>query len=79
MISLAPVGAVLAVRPLRASGALRSAWPALLLAFVLELGQAFVAGRFFDGTDVLVAGAGAGLAWLGVRGAGFPRGAPILP
>ena len=73
-----PLGAVLAVRPLRRSGVLGGAWPALYAALLLECGQALVAGRFFDGTDVLVAGAGAGLAWFAVRAAGFPAGTMIF-
>lgn len=67
-----PLGAVLAVRPLRRSGVLRGASPALCAALLLEFGQALVAGRFFDGTDVIVTGAGAGFAWFAVRAAGFP-------
>lgn len=70
----APVGAVLAVQPLRRSGPLRGLWPAVWTAGVLELGQAFLPDRLFDLTDPIVAFAGAGIAWLMVRRAGqVPR------
>lgn len=66
-----PLGGLLAVWPLRAAGALAGFGPAVILALVLEAGQIFVAGRFFDVTDVLVQGAGAACGWILVRRAGF--------
>ncbi len=68
-----PVGATLAVRPLRSRGPLRGLAPALYLALGLELAQVFVAGRFFDLTDAIVCSAGAGVAWCLVREAGLSR------
>ncbi len=66
-----PAGALLAVWPLRRQGPLRGFLPAVQLAMLLELGQIFVAERFFDITDVLVATAGAAIGWTVVRRAGF--------
>lgn len=70
---LVPVGAVLGVRPLARAGPLRALVPVLLLVLGLEVVQAFVAGRFFDVTDPIVAFAGAGVAWCLVREAGLER------
>jgi hypothetical protein len=71
-----PVGALLAVWPVRRRGALSGFLPGLYLAGTLELGQAFVAGRYFDvGTDLAVQCAGVALGWLMMRHAGFgPHG-----
>lgn len=66
-----PVGGLLAVWPLRRSGALRGALPALYLAAATELGQLLVASRTLDVTDLLVQAAGAAVGWTIVRRAGF--------
>lgn len=73
-----PVGALLAVRPLRREGALRALVPALLLSLGVELLQVPVAGRFFDVTDAIVGFAGAGVAWCVVREAGLGRREELL-
>jgi glycopeptide antibiotics resistance protein len=66
-----PLGALLAVWPLRLSGRWSGLGPALLLAAVLELGHLVVAGRFFDVTNALIAWAGLGIGWTVVRRSGF--------
>ncbi len=66
-----PAGAVLAVWPLRRSGPLRTALPAIYLALILEAGQLFLVGRDPSITDFLVAGAGIVMGWLCLRRAGF--------
>lgn len=74
-----PLGALLAVWPLRPRGALRGMAPAAWVAVVLELGKMLVAGRFFDITHILIqiAGAGAGAAL--ARRAGYaPHGAVLV-
>ena len=77
-----PLGAVLAVWPLRLAGRWSHLWPALALAAVLEVGHIALAGRFFDVTNALLACAGLGLGWVAVRRSGFrPYGAalPAIP
>ncbi len=71
---LIPVGAWLAIHPLRTRGPLAHLLPAIYLAIVLEALQLGVAGRTPDTTDVLVQIAGAMVGWVIVRRAGFsPR------
>ncbi|MEO8030655.1 MAG: VanZ family protein [Gemmatimonadota bacterium] len=75
-----PLGALLAVWPLRRVGALRTALPGVYLALVLEAGQLFVIGREPDITDFLVAAAGVAMGWLCLRRAGFqPYGELLRP
>jgi peptidoglycan/LPS O-acetylase OafA/YrhL len=62
-----PLGALLAVWPLRRRGALGYCLPAIYLAVITEIGQGFVEGRFFDGTDLLIQCAAAAIGWLVVR------------
>jgi VanZ family protein len=66
-----PLGALLAVWPLRRRGALGYCLPAIYLAVITEIGQGFVEGRFFDGTDLLIQCAAAAIGWLVVRQAGY--------
>jgi len=54
-----PLGTLLAVWPVRMTGALRGAWPAVWVAIALEAGQMFVGQRMVDVTDMLVPSAGA--------------------
>ena len=72
-----PLGALLAVWPLR-SGALGYFLPALYLAAITEIGQGFVEGRFFDGTDLLIQCAAAAIGWLVVRQAGYEAHGGVL-
>lgn len=63
-----PVGTSLAAwQRIRSSpagrGALRPMAWVVGLAFLLEGGQALVAGRFFDGTDLIIMAAGGAVAW----------------
>lgn len=75
-----PIGAVLAVWPLRLRGALAKLFPALYLAAVVELGHILIAPRFFDVTDMLISAAGAAIGWVVIREAGFrPYGAVLEP
>ena len=73
-----PLGAVLGAERVR-NGRARArsdgraiAW-ILALAVVLELGQALIAGRVFDGTDLVVMAAGGVVAWTVVRRAEADR------
>lgn len=66
-----PAGALLAVWPLRRRGWLAGPLPVIYLALVTECAQIFVAGRWFDATDLLVEAAAALLAWAMVRRAGY--------
>lgn len=66
-----PLGALLAVWPLRRRGFLSGFLPGICLATVGELGQPFIAGRYFDVTDILVGTAAMGIGWAVVRRAGF--------
>lgn len=66
-----PIGAVLAVWPLRNKGRWADLWPAVWFAIVVECGHIVVAGRTFDMTNALIASAGLGIGWLVVRRCGF--------
>jgi glycopeptide antibiotics resistance protein len=66
-----PVGALLAVWPLRRSGVLRKVLPAVYLSVVLEVGKIAVADRFMDVTHILIQCAGAGIGYALMRLAGF--------
>jgi VanZ family protein len=74
-----PVGSLLAVWPLRRRGPLGHILPAVYVAVALELGQVFIAGRWFDSTDVLVQCAAAGVGWIIARRAGFAPYGELLP
>ena len=66
-----PLGALLAVWPLRRVGPLRGLLPAIYLAVLLEAGKIPIAERFMDVTHVLIQGAGAALGFLLVRRMGY--------
>jgi VanZ family protein len=66
-----PLGALLAVWPLRRGGPLGGVLPGIYLASVVELSQLFVAGRTLSITDVLIQSAGVFVGWVVVRRAGF--------
>lgn len=66
-----PLGALLAVWPLRLRGWLAGLAPVIYLAVLVEILQIFVGGRYFDITDILVRIAGAGAGWVLVRRAGY--------
>ncbi len=73
-----PLGALLAVWPLRLTGRWAHLWPALWFAVALEVGHVALADRFFDVTNALLACAGLGLGWVAVRRSGFrPYGAAL--
>jgi len=66
-----PLGCMLAVWPLRLSGRWSHLWPAVALVAAVEVGHILVAGRFFDVTNAIIAGAGLTIGWVLVRRAGF--------
>ncbi len=73
-----PLGALLAVWPLRRRGPLGAFYPGIYLAVLTELSQLLIAGRYPDSTDVLVQAAGVIVGWLIVRRSGFqPYGAVL--
>jgi glycopeptide antibiotics resistance protein len=75
-----PLGALLAVWPLKRNGPFRGILPAFYLAIILELGKIVVAERFFDVTHILIQVAGAAVGWIVVRRSGFaPYGELGLP
>jgi VanZ family protein len=74
-----PLGCLLAVWPLRLSGRWSHLTPALWLAAVIEAGHIFLAGRDFDVTNALLAGAGLGTGWIIVRRSGYRPYGDALP
>lgn len=66
-----PLGALLAIWPLRRRGPLSGVLPALYLAAVLEGTQIFVMGQLFDITELLIAWAALVLGWAAARRAGL--------
>ena len=66
-----PLGALLAVWPLRRSGRMAHLWPGVWLAAVIEAGHIIVAGRTFDVTNFLLAVAGLSVGWIAVRRCGY--------
>jgi glycopeptide antibiotics resistance protein len=71
-----PLGALLAVWPLRLTGRWSHLWPALWLVAAVEVGHLVTVDRTFDVTNGLIAVAGLGIGWVLVRHAGFqPYGA----
>jgi hypothetical protein len=76
----APLGAMLAVWPLRPAGPWSNLWPVIWIAGAIEVGHLLIMDRFFDVTNVLVAFAGGGVTWLVVRRSGFePHGHAFPP
>jgi glycopeptide antibiotics resistance protein len=70
-----PVGALLAVWPLRSRGWLAHVLPGLWIVMIMELGQLFIADRYFDVTDIIIGAGGVLTGWALMRRAGFqPRG-----
>jgi glycopeptide antibiotics resistance protein len=67
-----PLGALLAVWPLRTRGRWQHLLPALYLSVVCEIGKIVVAERFMDVTHILIQMAGAAIGWIVVRRSGFP-------
>ena len=71
-----PLGALLAVWPLRRAGRLAHLRSGVWLAAIIELGHIVVAGRTFDVTNFLLALAGLSVGWVAVRRCGYePYGA----
>jgi glycopeptide antibiotics resistance protein len=66
-----PLGAVLAVWPLRRAGRWSHLWPAVYLTAAVEVGHLVLVDRTFDVTNVLIAAAGLAIGWILVRRAGF--------
>lgn len=74
-----PVGALLAVWPVRRQGAFAGVLPAVWLVVALEAGQILVSGRLFDITDILIATASAALGWAIIRRAGYEPYGEAMP
>lgn len=66
-----PLGALLAVWPLRRGGRLAHLRPGVWLAAIIELGHIVIAGRTFDVTNCLLALAGLSVGWIAVRRCGY--------
>ena len=75
-----PLGALLAIWPLRRHGPLRGMLPAIYLAIILEAGKIPIAERFMDVTHILIQSAGAALGFVLVRRLGYKvRGEMLDP
>jgi glycopeptide antibiotics resistance protein len=74
-----PLGALLAVWPLCRRGWLAHVLPGIAFVVVVEVGQLFIRGRYFDVTDILIGGAGVAAGWLVMRRAGFGPHGELLP
>lgn len=74
-----PLGALLAVWPLRRVGRLANLRAGAWLAAVIELGHIVVAGRTFDVTNFLLAVAGLAVGWIAVRRCGFTTYGELVP
>ena len=66
-----PLGAILAVWPLRHHGPLSTCLPGVYLAALTELGQLIFVGRYLDLTDFLVTAAGVIVGWMVIQRAGY--------
>lgn len=66
-----PLGAVLAVWPLKRTGFWSGLGPAVLFAAAIELGHVVIDERLFDITNALLAWAGLVVGWVIVRRSGF--------
>ncbi len=73
-----PVGAVLAVWPLRRTGALSGLKPAIYVSIVLEIGKVPIAARFMDVTHILIQSAGAAIGFVLVHRVGYDVEGEIL-
>jgi glycopeptide antibiotics resistance protein len=74
-----PIGALLAVWPLRLRGALAHVLPGIWIVLVLEAGQLLIADRYFDITDIIIGTAGVLCGWVLIRRAGFRPYGEALP
>jgi glycopeptide antibiotics resistance protein len=73
-----PLGALLAVWPLRTTGRWATLWPAVGLAVVIEMGHIVIVDRTFDVTNALLACAALATGWTVVRRCGYrPYGAAM--
>jgi hypothetical protein len=66
-----PLGALLAVWPLRLHGRWAHLWPGVYAGFITEAAHFVMAGRTFDITNALIACAGLGIGWIIVRRSGY--------
>lgn len=73
-----PLGALLAVWPLRSRGALRGPMPGVYLACLLEASQFVVEGRLPDITDAMVQASAVLVGWAIMRRTGYPRRGTLL-
>jgi len=73
-----PLGALLAVWPLRRKGPLRGLLPTIYVAIILEVGKIPISDRFMDVTHILIQSAGAALGFLLVRRLGYKVNGELL-
>ena len=73
-----PLGALLAVWPLRRHGPLRGPLPGVYLAVLLEASQVLVEGRLPDITDALVQASAVLVGWAIMRRTGYPKRGTLL-
>lgn len=75
-----PIGALLAVWPLRRTGWLGYMYPGIWAVTAIETGQLLIADRFFDTTDLIIGVSGVLAGWWIMRRAGFrPYGELLHP
>lgn len=74
-----PVGALLAVWPLRREGRLSGPLPGIYLVCLIEAGQLFLSERLFDTTDALVGISAVLIGWIIVRRSGFSTYGELVP
>lgn len=75
-----PLGAMLAVWPLRHEGPFRGPLVGIYWAIAMEAGQLFLSYRFLDVTDMIVQASGVAIGWIIIRRAGFkPYGQLLAP
>ena len=66
-----PLGALLAVWPLRLEGRWSHLWPGIWLAFVIEMAHPLFVNRTLDSTNALLGFAGVCIGWVVMRRCGF--------
>jgi len=74
-----PLGALLAVWPLRRTGWMAHLLPGVLLAAGIEIGHIVILERFFDVTNALLAWSGLLVGWIVVRRCGYAAYGEALP
>lgn len=73
-----PLGALLAVWPLRGRGWLSRMYPGIGIVIAIEAGQLLLEHRFFDVTDIIIGTCGVVAGWGLMRRAGYPPHGEML-